>query len=899
MAKSLLIVESPTKVKTISRYVGNEYVVMATMGHVRDLPEKTFGVDIEKDFAPEYRILPGRGKILKALKKEAESAQCVYLATDPDREGEAIAWHVAEALKLPHSGIRRITFNEITRQAVLESLKHPGEIDKNLVNAQQARRILDRIVGYELSPLLSRKIMRGLSAGRVQSVAVRLIAEREREIQGFKPEEYWEIALRVKPAGAENDVFKALLWGKKGEEIKISSQEEAERIVAELNKCALRVASFQEKESRIAPPPPFNTSSMQQAASTQLKFSAAKTMRIAQQLYEGVEVGPEGPTGLITYMRTDSFRIAEQAMQAAREFISRQYGAEYLPSKPREFKSPGTAQAAHEAIRPVDVNLTPDSIKSFLSPEQWKLYRLIWMRFMACQMEAARYWVRSAQIEAGEYNLQARGRRLIFDGYTYLTGRPEEKEDENQELPVLQPQGLLDVVAIEPSRHFTQPPSRYTEASLVKALEREGIGRPSTYATIISTIQERRYVRQVKRKFYATDLGLTVTDHLVRYFPRELDIGFTAAMEKRLDEIEQGKVNWLDVLRDFYVPFKNDLEAAKAQMQRPPLPPEARDKAVCDKCGKPMSVRFDPQGNMFLGCSNYPSCKNVVDLRGQQEEERVESEHKCPKCGAILLVRTNKSGRKYLACSAFPACSNIMGIGEDGKPVELNRPEATGVVCEKCGRPMILRKSKRGEFLGCSGYPRCRNAKPKPDPNAGSQQQESRPEGGGEEISTGQEGEVGQPGYGKCPECGAELALRWGPRGRFLGCVKYPECKFSKSARGIAPQPQPAATDQACDKCGKPMVVKTGRHGRFLACTGFPACRNAKPIDKTGVKCPQEGCTGELIPRRGRGGKTFYGCSNYPDCKYTTTVLAAEGEANGEKEENAENAASPIVEKEC
>ncbi|HOX39921.1 MAG TPA: type I DNA topoisomerase [Candidatus Brocadiia bacterium] len=883
MAKSLLIVESPTKVKTISRYLGENFIVRATMGHVRDLPEKTFGVDIVRDFKPEYRILTGRGKVIKALKKDMEGVDIVYLATDPDREGEAIAWHVAEALKLSEKRTHRITFNEITRQAITESLKHPGLIDSNLVNAQQARRILDRIVGYELSPLLSRKVVRGLSAGRVQSVAVRLIAEREREIQAFKPEEYWEIECRVKPSGAENEAFIASIWGKNGQEISIQSEEHANQIVTELNSSSLKVSSFQEKESRIAPYPPFNTSSMQQGASTQLRFSASKTMRIAQQLYEGVELGPEGPTGLITYMRTDSFRIADQALGAVRDYINQQYGGQYLPEKAREYKSPKAAQAAHEAIRPADVNLSPDGIKSFLSPDQLKLYRLIWTRFVASQMESARYWVRSAEIEAGACNLRARGRRLIFDGHIRLTGRDEDKEKDEQELPKLDVGAQLDLLDVEPSRHFTQPPSRYTEASLVKSLEREGIGRPSTYATIISTIQQRNYVRQVKRKFHATDLGLAVTDQLVKHFPREIEVGFTATMEERLDDIETGKAQWLDVLREFYSPFKTDLEAAKTEMQRPPLPPDAGDKAVCAKCGSAMAVRFDPQGNMFLGCSNYPTCSNIVDLK-VQEEERVESEHKCPKCGAPLLIKSNRRGRKYFACSAYPACSNIMGIDTDGKPVEMRRPEETGINCEKCGRPMLMRKGKRGDFLGCSGYPKCRNTKPKPDPNAPEQAEEKPNPNAAAESADGDAER--QRSYGKCPECGAALSLRWGPRGRFLGCVKYPECKYSKSAKGVASAPQPEMTDQKCDKCGKPMVIRSGRHGRFLACTGFPGCRNAKPVEKTGLKCPQEGCSGEIVPRRGRGGKTFYGCSNYPECKYTSNSLPGDNGAAEEKPEH-------------
>ena len=703
----LVIVESPAKAKTINRYLGRGFQVKASMGHVRDLPKSKLGVDIEHDFQPTYVVSPDRKKILTEMNKLAKKADEVFLATDLDREGEAIAWHLAEAMKLPREKVRRVVFNEITKTAIRAAFDNPGVINESKVNAQQARRILDRVVGYQISPLLWTKIRRGLSAGRVQSVAVRLIVEREREIEAFKPEEYWEIAAQLaKREGAEPDraPFKAMLTEKDGETFDMSNGEQAQRAVDELRDAAFAVAKVTEKERASTAPPPFITSTLQQQGSIQLRFSAKRTMMHAQRLYEGVELGPEGSVGLITYMRTDSLNVSAQALGECRDYIKEAFPPEYLPEKPHVFRSGKAAQEAHEAIRPTSVAWTPEKVKPYLEKDQFRLYELIWKRFVASQMVSGRIAVTDIAVAAGPYTFSVQGKRLIFDGHLRVSGFDTKSE---VILPPLRVGEPLDNLGLEPSQHFTKPPPRYSEASLVKTLEKLGIGRPSTYASIISTIQAREYVLLEKRQFAATELGKLVTDQLVANFGGIMNVKFTSEMEQRLDAIEEEKVDWVRVLREFYGPFEADLKKAGEHMQRPE--PE-QTEFKCEKCGKPMLKRWSRRGP-FLGCSGYPECKTTMPMDAEGKPttrpEPEVSEEKCEKCGLPMLVRVSKHG-KFLGCSGYPKCKTTKNLDS---PIDI--PESLKT-CEKCGKPMAVRRSRRGPFLGCTGYPDCKNAKPLP-----------------------------------------------------------------------------------------------------------------------------------------------------------------------------------------
>ena len=703
----LVIVESAAKARTINKYLGKGYKVCASLGHVRDLPKSQMGVDIAHDFAPDYVVIADRRKIITELQKLARSSDEVFLATDLDREGEAIAWHLASVLKLPIGKTRRVVFNEITQNAIREAFQSPAVINEDKVNAQQARRILDRIVGYQLSPLLWSKVRRGLSAGRVQSVVVRLIVEREREIEKFKAQEYWEIEADLAPEkshAAGPRKFRAKLVKLDGKAQALSNEAAARLVVDELRAARFVVARVEEKERALPAPPPFNTSTLQQQGSIQLHFSTRKTMLLAQRLYEGVELGPEGAVGLITYMRTDSLRVADQAVGECRDFISQKFPPDYLPKKALFYKSAKAAQGAHEAVRPTSVQRTPESVKPFLEPDQFRLYDLIWRRFVASQMNPGRLHATDAEIAAGRATFKAQGRRLLFDGHLRLTGFDPKSE---AHLPPLAPNDPLKLLALEPSQHFTEPPPRYSEATLVKALEKLGIGRPSTYSPIISTIQLRHYVKIEKRQFHATELGKTVTDQLVKHFGDIMDMQFTSHMEDRLDEVEEAKTGWLQVLREFYEPFSADLKNAEKNMKRPaPEPTEHK----CEKCGKPMLKRWSPRGQ-FLGCSGYPECRFTMPLddAGQLAPRPAPepTTEKCEKCGSPMVIRTGRHGR-FMACSAYPKCKNTRNLDT---PVEI--PDALKT-CEKCGKPMAVRRSRRGMFLGCTGYPECRNAKPMP-----------------------------------------------------------------------------------------------------------------------------------------------------------------------------------------
>ena len=694
MKKSLIIVESPAKAKTINKYLGKDFTVMASVGHIKDLPKSKLGVDVEKDFYPNYETIKGKAKIVSQIAKAGKEADLIYLGPDPDREGEAIAWHIQEILDGKRK-IFRVLFNEITEKGVKEAMAHPTAVDENKVKAQQARRVLDRLVGYKVSPLLWEKVRRGLSAGRVQSVAVRIICEREKEIKDFVSREYWSIE-------AQFDGFSARLAKKEDKKLEIGTEKDALEIVIDLSGAEFTVKDVEKKERKRNPLAPFITSTLQQDAARKLGFTAKKTMMFAQQLYEGIELGEEGPVGLITYMRTDSPRISAEATEKARVFIKEKYGEGYLPPKPNIYKGRKSAQEAHEAIRPADLKYTPEYVKQYLSKDHFRLYELIWKRFIASQMNPAIFDATGVSIEAKKYLFQATGSVLKFAGFTavYEEGRDEEKEEEEKPLPPLKKGEALEAKAITPLQHFTQPPPRFTEAALVKELEEKGIGRPSTYAAILSTIQEREYVTKEKGKLAPTELGFLVTGLLVESFPKILDVKFTAHMEEELDGIEEGKIPWLKVMNEFYEPFRESLEKAKQEMKSV-KGEETPTDIVCEKCGKMMAIKWGKKGK-FLACQGYPECKNTSDFTVDEEgkikavEKIQTTEEKCPSCGNPMVAKSGRFGR-FLACSNYPACKTT-------------RPFSIGLPCPKegCGGAIVERRTKGGRiFYGCSKYPSC------------------------------------------------------------------------------------------------------------------------------------------------------------------------------------------------
>lgn len=854
--KYLVIVESPAKAKTISKYLGPDFEVAASKGHVRDLPKSKFGIDIESGWVPTYVTLKDRKDVIEALKKQAAKADTVYLAPDPDREGEAIAWHLKETLGLKDDRVRRVTFNEITKKAVQEAFRNPGTINMDRVQAQEARRFLDRVVGYQLSPLLSRKLAQHLSAGRVQSVAVRLIVEREREIAAFKPEEYWKITATLRPAdyvpgsmaasqptsaarkksatkrqpqASQPDgqataadlpkadeqtlpegAFLAELAEWKGEKFSCKDQQTAESIVAALKPADYIVAKVEQKDRVERPQPPFTTSTLQQQANLRLRFSARKTMLLAQRLYEGVELGSEGSVALITYMRTDSVRVSQDALDAVRALIGDRFGAAYLPEKPNVYESGKAAQEGHEAIRPTDLSYTPEKVAPFLPADQLKLYTLIYNRFVASQMTPAVFSITNVEVRAGDGLFKAQGKVLKFDGYRRVY-TPSGKQEEAL-LPPLREQEALQLLDLTPSQHFTQPPPRYTEASLVKTLEKEGIGRPSTYATIISKIQERGYVEQKDRKFYATPIGMMVTDLLVEHFPKVMDLKFTSHMEEELDEIEEGKIARDQVLQEFYEPFRQSLREAETKMQT--------GLDVCPECGKPLVEKRSKAG-IFYGCSGYPECKYIKKGEAEVKKEPPrETEHKCPECGRPLVERRGKRG-PFLACSGFPECKVTMNLDAEGNPV----PSAvkTEHTCDKCGSPMVIRRGRRGPFLACSSYPKCKYAL--------------------DLDADGNPVKPIDPGV-SCDKCGGPMVVRKGPRGPFLGCAAYPKCRSIKNIKDLPAElqeeirrryPPPAKKEvpqvevtETCPECGSPMKLRKGRQGWFLGCSKYPRCKGTR-----------------------------------------------------------------------
>ncbi len=710
--KHIVIVESPAKANTIKKFLGDEYEVEACMGHVRDLPESRFGIDVENDFEPEYEIVEGKEDILENLEEKVSRSDRIYLAPDPDREGEAIAWHLTKVLNLDQENgngnrVHRVSFNEITRQAVEEAFENPGDISDDLVNAQQARRFLDRIVGYRLSPLLWDKVARGLSAGRVQSVAVMLVVERDREIEAFDPEEYWEIDARLhEDPDADLDEmkedeeagFEAELFRVEGEKPDIGSEEEAGEIVEDLDDATFTVEDVERKKKMDNPGPPYHTSLLQQRASSKLRFSTKKTMVIAQQLYEGIDLGDEGAVGLITYMRTDSFRISGDAMKKCRSEIQNRFGDKYLPEDPRFFQSKEGAEEAHECIRPTSVSRDPWSIKEHLSSDQFKLYRLIWKRFVASQMTPAVYHNTRADIAAANTIFRARGRELVFPGYLKLMGTGGRKK--SQILPELEEDQELGVIDIIPSQHFTKPPPHYTEASLVKTLEDKGIGRPSTYSPILSTIQDRGYVEKNGRSLESTDLGRLVNDKLKEHFDDLMDTEFTSRVEEQLDEIEESHVDWKDILQEFYERFTDDLENAKEDMSSE-KGKKPEEEVTCSECGEEMVIRWNRDGK-FLGCSAFPECKNT---RSMEEPDALGES--CPECGEDLVVKEGRSG-EFIGCSTYPDCDYTRSLdyvkGPDGNWWRLQMD------CNECDGKLVVRTSRNGKkFLGCSGFPDCRN----------------------------------------------------------------------------------------------------------------------------------------------------------------------------------------------
>ena len=755
MAKNLVIVESPAKAKTIGKYLGKDFVVKASLGHVKDLPKKNLSVDVDNDFTPVYEVIEGKKKLIAELKAAAKGTENIYLAADPDREGEAICYHLQEELKdsKPTKNspkIFRVMFNEITKNAIQKAFEKPTAVNLHLVDAQQARRVLDRLVGYKISPLLWDKVRRGLSAGRVQTVALRLIVDREREIKAFMTREYWSIDVNL--AAKKPPQLTAHLAKKNDENVEIANEASAQAIVAAVDGVDYVVRSVVNKEKRRNPVPPFITSTLQQEAARKLRFSVKRTMMLAQKLYEGVELGKEeGATGLITYMRTDSVRVSNDALDEVRAMITDRWGAEYRPAQPNIYKGKKDAQDAHEAVRPTSAMRTPESVEKFLAEDEMKLYRLIWMRFVASQMTPAVFDQTTIDVDAkgkdgAAYLFRATGSVPKFDGFlkVYQEGKDEKDEDDEElknKLPAVVAGEVLKFKAILPEQHFTEPPPRFTEATLVKELEAKGVGRPSTYASILSTIQEREYVRKDGGKFTPTELGMVVTDLLLESFDDLFDVTYTARMEGELDDIEEGKLDWRVAMSEFYERFQKDLKHAERHMTDIKRMEEPTDQ-ICEKCGKPMVIKWGRHGK-FIACTGYPECTNTREIAQEGVTEQDEAEY-----------------------------------------------------CDNCGRPMVLKKGRFGQFLACSGYPDCKTTK---------------------QLGAGQ-------------------------------------------------KPQDVPLDESCPQCSNKLVKKFGRFGEFIACSNYPTCKYVK--QKTiGVKCPN--CSeGEIIERRSKRGKTFYGCNRYPECDF-------------------------------
>ncbi len=798
---NLVVVESPAKAKTIQKYLGRGYEVEASLGHIKDLPKKGLGVDIENDFDTEYEVIPGKEKVVAKLKKLAKDADAIYLAPDPDREGEAIAYHLASELgdgtkkKKSSKPIFRVTFNEITKRAVQDAFKVPREIDQNLVDAQQTRRVLDRIVGFQISPLLWDKVRRGLSAGRVQTVALRLIVEREREIRAFEKKEYWTIDAHLQ--GAKPPAFDARFLGVNGEKTEVPNEDESKRIVSALEKADWAVRSVDTKERRRNPVAPFTTSKFQQDASRKLGMTVKRAMMIAQHLYEGVELGAEGTVGLITYMRTDSTRVSNEALAEVRDLIGKEYGNPYLPESPIMYKAKKDSQGAHEAIRPTSALRSPDSIHKYLKDDEFKVYKLIWQRFVASQMTPAVFDQTTVDIDAktgnDTYNFRVTGSVLKFDGFLRVYEESKDAKDDEDEalkhkLPSLTEGQKLSLKELKPEQHFTEPPPRYNEASLVKELEERGIGRPSTYATILSTIQDRGYAQKTAGrggKFFPTEIGMVVTDLLVENFKDIFDYQYTARMEEELDEVEDGGKSWLEALKEFYGKFEDDLSYAQKHMENIKRMEKPTDEK-CERCGSPLVIKWGKHGS-FFACSSYDkkdpnSCtftkENPIDLPDLDTAEMPETQEEeyCENCGRPMVLKRGRFGQ-FMACTGYPECKTTRRLDQQKKVPDIPLEEK----CPECGRNLIIRHGRYGEFTSCSGYPDCKYIK---------------------------QNFIGV----KCPDCKeGDLVEKKARRGNyFYGCSRYPKCKFTSAHKLV---------DQKCPDCGSPYLLeKNLKSGTYLVC---------------------------------------------------------------------------------
>ena len=802
MSKGLVIVESPTKAKTIQKYLGSGFEVEASMGHIKDLPKKSLGVDLENEFATEYEVIPGKEKIIAKLKKMAKGASAIYLAPDPDREGEAIAAHLAEELggdrvdgkktKKTATSIQRVTFNEITKKAVQDAFQHAREIDRNLVDAQQTRRVLDRLVGYQVSPLLWDKVRRGLSAGRVQTVALRLIVERERDIKAFDPTEYWTLDAHL--AGSKPPAFDARLVGTNPKQNVLPNEETAKKLEEELQSATWKVRSVEKKERRQNTAAPFTTSKFQQDASRKLRFSVKRAMMIAQRLYEGVDLGEEGTVGLITYMRTDSTRVSNDAIAEVRELIGKEYGKQFLPESPNAFKSKKDTQDAHEAIRPSSAARRPEDIKQYLQEDEFKVYKLIWQRFVASQMNPAIFDQTTVDIDANskgvDHRFRVSGSVLKFEGFLKVYEEAKDSKDEEDEalkhkLPELTEGQTLTLKSLTSEQHFTEPPPRFNEASLVKELEERGIGRPSTYSAIISTIQERQYVQKVGGKFIPTEIGFVVTDLLVENFKDIFDFQYTARLEEELDEIEDGTEKWTNALAEFYEKFEKDLRYAEKHMENVKRMEKPTDQ-VCERCGSPLVIKWGKHGS-FFACSAYDktdpnSCtftkENPIDLPDLDSAELQETtqEEYCENCGRPMVLKRGRFGQ-FMACTGYPDCKTTRRLDQAKKIPDIPLDEK----CPECGRNLLIRHGRFGEFVSCSGYPDCKYVK---------------------------QNLIGV----KCPECkDGEIAEKKARRGNyFYGCTNYPKCEFTSAFKPVA---------EECPSCKSPYLLeKQLKDGTFLVC---------------------------------------------------------------------------------
>ncbi|HEY6930577.1 MAG TPA: type I DNA topoisomerase [Thermoanaerobaculia bacterium] len=819
--KSIVIVESPAKAKTLEKFLGKNFRVLASYGHVRDLPKKGLGVDRSNSYAPTYEVLAGKEKTLAELRRAVKETSAVYLAADPDREGEAISWHLQQALKPGSKGtvFKRVRFNEITKKAVLAAMDQAGEIDGRLVDAQQARRIIDRLVGYEVSDLLWKKIWRGLSAGRVQTVALRIIVEREREIEVFVPVEYWTVDAQLE--ANDPPVFPARLSTFDGEKLKfdgndprLATEADAERVRADVEKATWKVVKVESSERRKNPPPPFITSQLQQAAARRLSYAVRRTMQIAQGLYEGREIPGRGTVGLITYMRTDSTRVSNEALNGVREHIAAQYGEAYLPESPRYFKARRDTQDAHEAIRPTYLDLAPDVVASHVTADEAKLYRLIWERFVASQMMPAVYDTTAADIEAGRALYRASGSTLKFSGYLAAYGvSPDDEEDSEKDgakLPPLSEGQILKLVSVTPEKKQTQPPPRFNEASLVRFLEENGIGRPSTYAEILRKIEQRDYVHKKDRRFVPTALGRTVIELLIPYFDDFFETSYTARMEERLDDVEDGKITWTKALAEFDKTFTRDRTRAEKDMVSGkagipladarkllsfPVVPQISEK--CPRCGKKLKLRMGKNG-LFVACSGYPKCTFTENIPDPEEDVVDASDLEntvCDECGSPMKLRVSRTGSTFLGCTAYPKCRNVVNVAIAGGKAEAKPDEPTGEMCPESGHPLVRRYGRYGAYVACSGYPECKYKPPKPVKDTGV----------------------------KCPKDGGVIAERRGRFRPFYGCVNYPNCDFTLSSRPIP---------ESCPKCGNPyLLLRERKSGNVFACDKG-GCGFEKPAGK-------------------------------------------------------------------